>query len=61
GIRPPPEELRRPGVTLMLLWEEYGAAHPQGFAYSWFCDRYRDWVGKQGRRPQGPGAKPRVN
>ena len=28
------EELRRPGVTLMLLWEEYRAAHPQGFAYS---------------------------
>jgi transposase len=41
--RPIPEwalihkELRRPGVTLMLLWEEYRAAHPQGFAYSWFC------------------------
>ena len=40
------EELRRPGVTLMLLWEEYRTAHPQGFAYSWFCDHYRDWAGK---------------
>jgi transposase len=40
------EELRRPGVTLMLLWEEYRAAHPQGFAYSWFCEHYRGWVGK---------------
>ena len=25
------QELRRPGVTLQLLWEEYQAAHPQGF------------------------------
>ena len=40
------QELRRPGVTLMLLWEEYRAAHPQGFGYSWFCDHYRDWAGK---------------
>lgn len=40
------EELRRPGVTLMLLWEEYRAAHPQGFAYSWFCEHYREWAGK---------------
>ena len=40
------EELRRPGVTLMLLWEEYRAAHPHGFAYSWFCEHYRVWVGR---------------
>jgi transposase len=40
------EELRRPGVTLMLLWEEYRTAHPHGFAYSWFCEHYRDWAGK---------------
>jgi transposase len=39
-------ELRRPGVTLMLLWEEYRAVHPQGFAYSWFCEHYRVWAGK---------------
>jgi transposase len=38
-------ELRRPGVTLMLLWEEYRAAHPEGFGYSWFCQRYEDWSG----------------
>lgn len=31
-------ELRRPGVTLLLLWEEYRAQHPNGFSYSWFCD-----------------------
>ena len=40
------QELRRPGVTLMLLWEEYRAAHPEGFAYSWFCEHYRAWAGK---------------
>ena len=37
------QELRRPGVTLMLLWEEYRAAHPEGFGYSWFCKRYEGW------------------
>ena len=39
-------ELKRKGVTLFLLWEEYKAAHPQGFQYSWFCDHYRRWAGK---------------
>jgi transposase len=39
------QELRRPGVTLMLLWEEYRAAHPEGFGYSWFCKRYEAWSG----------------
>src|SRR6202049_1779078 len=38
-------ELRRPNVTLALLWEEYGAAAPDGFGYSWFCDLYRSWAG----------------
>jgi transposase len=27
-------DLRRPGVTLSLLWEEYRAATPEGFGYS---------------------------
>ena len=27
-------ELRRPGVTLMLLWEEYRAREPGGYRYS---------------------------
>ena len=30
-------ELRRKGVTLELLWEEYRAVHRQGYSYSWFC------------------------
>jgi hypothetical protein len=38
------QELKRPGVTLMLLWQEYRAQHPQGYAYSQFCERYRQWA-----------------
>ena len=33
-------ELRRPNVTLMLLWEEYCDTTSDGFSYSWFCERY---------------------
>jgi transposase len=37
-------ELRRPDVTLTLLWEEYRARAPDGFGYSWFCDLYKAWA-----------------
>jgi transposase len=37
-------DLRRPNVTLALLWEEYRAATTDGFGYSWFCDLYREWA-----------------
>lgn len=33
-------ELRRKGVTLSLLWEEYRAGHPEGYGYSRFCELY---------------------
>lgn len=39
-------ELRRKGVTLMLLWEEYRADHPKGYGYSRFCELYTQWEGK---------------
>lgn len=39
-------ELRRPGVTLWLLWEEYKAVHPQGYQYTWFCQQYRAWAAR---------------
>jgi transposase len=39
-------ELRRPSVTLALLWEEYRTCAPDGFGYSWFCDLYRVWAGR---------------
>ena len=39
-------ELKRPGVNLVVLWEEYRASAPDGFGYSWFCDLYRGWAGR---------------
>jgi len=33
-------ELKRKGVTLTLLWQEYRAAHPDGYGYTWFCERF---------------------
>src|SRR4051794_35448488 len=35
------QELTGPGVTLALLWQEYRAVHPEGYAYSQYCARYR--------------------
>jgi len=37
-------ELRKKGVTLRLLWVEYREAHPDGYGYSQFCARYREWA-----------------
>ena len=34
-------ELKRPGVTMMVLWEEYREAHREGYGYSRFCDLLR--------------------
>ena len=42
-------EMKKRGVTMTLLWQEYIAEQPQGYAYSWFCERYRDW--KKGVSP----------
>ncbi len=30
-------------LTLQLLWEEYRQANPEGYRYSWFCERYQHW------------------
>jgi transposase len=52
ALRPQPEwtrihaELRRPGVTLLLLWEEYRDGQPEGYGYSRFCDLYSAWRGR---------------
>ena len=39
-------ELRRKGMTLMLLWEEYQADHAdsQTYRYSRFCENYRQFA-----------------
>lgn len=51
GTPPPPipdwahlhAELRRPNVTLRLLWQEYIRTDPCGLKYSRFCERYGQW------------------
>jgi transposase len=49
GRRPEPDwiyvekELRRRSVTRLLLWEEYRAANPDGFGYTWFCTTFEAW------------------
>jgi len=37
-------ELSRPGVTRLLLWQEYKAQHPEGLQYSAFCDHFRAFL-----------------
>jgi transposase len=36
-------ELKRPGVNFTVLWEEYRAAHQDGYGYSRFCDLFREF------------------
>ncbi len=34
-------------LTLQLVWEEYRQTHPEGYRYSWFCERYQQlqtWI-----------------
>ena len=66
GARATPEwstihqELKRPGVTLQLLWLEYLQSHLQGYRYSQFCELYRRWRGKLSpsmRQHHRPGEK----
>ena len=37
------KELRRKGVTLQLLHDEYLLTHPDGYQYSQYCELYRRW------------------
>ena len=43
------QELKRPGVTLMLLWEEYASANPLAYKYTSFCIKYREFAKTQAR------------
>src|SRR5262249_22257260 len=49
-VRVPPDftnihqELRRPGVSLQLLWLEYLKVYPNGYRYSQFCDLYHRYT-----------------
>src|SRR5579863_9952939 len=40
------QELKRKGVTLSLLWQEYRATDAEGYGYSRFCQLYRSWEGR---------------
>jgi len=52
SLRPLPDcnyihsELRKKGVTLSLLWQEYKEQNPHGYKYSQFCHLYRQWAAK---------------
>jgi transposase len=44
------QELKRKGVTRLMLWQEYRLRYPDdGYSYAQFCARYQDWLGKQTR------------
>ncbi len=43
------QELKRAGVTLMLLWEEYARDNPQAYKYTSFCIKYRAFALTQQR------------
>ena len=54
------QELKRPGVTLQLLWEEYRAgAGAQAYRYSAYCEKYRTWAKrlKRSMRQIHPGGE----
>ena len=38
---------QHPHLTLQLAWEEYREKDPEGYRYSWFCELYGQWRGKQ--------------
>jgi transposase len=66
GQRPEPDwptvrrELSHKGVTLDLLWNEYKAEHPDGYAYTWFCTHYNRWASALPltlRQTHAPGEK----
>ena len=42
------QELKRKGVTILLLWQEYEQAHGKSaYRYAQFCAKYRDWLKRQ--------------
>ena len=54
-VRPMPDceyihaERKKPGVTLELLHHEYLEKHPEGYRYTQFCERYREWLKRRGQ------------
>jgi len=36
-------EMKKKGVTLFLLWEEYKTENPEGYMYTQFCEKFRKY------------------
>ena len=54
------DEMRRPGVTLTLLWSEYKEEHPTGYSYDQYREYYTRYKGKLAlvmRQTHRPGEK----
>lgn len=43
------QELRRKGMTRLLLWQEYKTRHPTGLQYTAYCMAYRKWLAQTTR------------
>lgn len=41
------QELQRTGVNREVLWGEYRRQYPDGYSYSQFCERLRQWLATQ--------------
>ena len=54
------QEIKKPNVTLALLWEEYKQDYPDGYQYSQFCElfrRYRKTLNYSMRQDHKAGEK----
>jgi transposase len=49
-------ELKRPAVNLMILWDEYRAVHPDGYAYSRYVAARYMW--RRQRKDRFPRHEP---
>ena len=45
-------ELRKPAVTLQLVWQEYRDRHADGYSYSQFRRRYREHLASSAPEPR---------
>ena len=37
----------RKNLTLQRVWQKYREQHPDGYSYSQYCERYRQWKSRQ--------------
>ncbi len=43
-------DMKRPAVSLMILWEEYNGTHPQGYGYSCYVAATFMWRSSRSAR-----------